>query len=115
MGAFSTVQPNTAAIIPYQFGGSRKADLRPYVGSINGRLTGVVGGRTVTSTFNGITDVIDGASPIPGVPVRDALQQLFPNQLIIEVTGGADVGSNASVVLNNYPANLPCPTGTAAQ
>jgi hypothetical protein len=109
------VTPNTAAIIPFQFGGSRKANLRPYVGSIGGQLTGIVGGRTVTSTFSSITDVIEGSSPIPGVPVRDALQQLFPGQLIVEVAGGADVGSNASVVLKNYPASLPCPSGTTAQ
>jgi RHS repeat-associated protein len=111
-GAFGIVRPNTAAIIPSQFGVSRKAQLRPYVGSISGTLTGLVGGRTVTSTFNRVTDVIDGVSPIPGVPVRDALQVLFPNQFIVEVTGGTDVGPNASVTLNNYPSNLACPAGT---
>lgn len=110
MGAFDIVQPNTAAIIPYQFDQSRKAALAPYVKRISGQLTSRDGKRS--SWFRGITDVIDGTSPIPGVPVRDALQRLSPGQLIIEVPGGQDVGKAAPVVLRNYPSGLRCPAGT---
>lgn len=111
-GAFkgTTVQPFTAAIIPSQFGVSR-AQLQPYIGQISGGLSN---GRTTTH-FNSISDVIGGESPIRGMNVRDAFQQLFPGQFIVEITGGQDVGPNAAVVLMNYPADLPCPTGTSAQ
>ncbi len=85
--------------------------MQPYIGQISGGLSN---GRTTTH-FNSISDVIGGESPIPGVPVRDALQQLNPGQFIVEIPGGQDVGSNAAVVLMNYPSDLPCPTGTSAQ
>jgi len=109
-GAFGIVRPNTAAIIPYQFGQSHKAGLMPYVPDISGQLTSSDGTRS--SWFRGITDVIDGKSPDVGIPVRDAMQRRWPGQLIIEVPGGQDVGSSAPVVLKNYPFGLHCPTGT---
>jgi len=109
-GAFATVRPNTAAIIPYQFDQSRKAALRPYVSNISGELLSQDGARS--SRFHGITDVIDGKSPDKNLFVRDAMQKRFPGQLIIEVPGGQDVGSGASIALRNYPFALRCPTGT---
>lgn len=110
MGAFDVVRPNTAAVIPYQFGGSRKADLKPYVRDISGQLVSSDG--KSTSWFHGLTDVIDGRSPDKDIPVRDALQRRSPGQFIVEIPGGVDVGQNASVVLRHYPFILPCPTGT---
>ena len=115
-GAFAgvTVQPRTAAIIPSQFG-LTKSQLRPYLGRITGALAGYVNSKLRVTSFVGISDVIGGESPIPGIPVRDALQQLYPGQFIVEIPGGVDVGANAVVVLKNYPAELSCPVGTSAK
>jgi RHS repeat-associated protein len=114
-GAFPGVKVRnlTAAIIPSQFGLS-KGDLQPSLGQIRGGLAGVVNGELLTTMFVGVSDVIGGESPIPGVPVREALQQMFPNQFIVEIPGGIDVGPNASVELR-IPVELSCPAGTMAK
>ncbi len=107
-GAFPGIKvaANSAAVIPQQFGVA-KSTLTP----LAGQISGVLGGQ---ETFCGVTDVIGGRSPIPGVPVRDALQRLYPGLFIIElVSASADLGI-VDVELS-IPANLSCPTGTRPQ
>ncbi|MBF0559299.1 MAG: hypothetical protein HQL08_11025 [Nitrospirae bacterium] len=105
-GAFPGVEvrEGSAAIIPEQFGVSKNV-LSGYVDDISGSL----GKNTL---FNGITDVIGGKSPIPGLNVRTALQQMFPNTFIVEIPGlSVDMGTK-NIILN-IPSNFKCPTGTA--
>jgi len=100
-----TVQLGTAAVIPQQFGVSSGTALAPYASSIYGTIG--------NASFSGVTDVMGGKSPIPGVNVRTAMQQLFPGQLILEIPGAADQGANAAVTIF-VPQSLGCPTGTSA-
>jgi len=99
-----TVELGTAAVIPSQFGVPTGAALGPYAPNISG----IIG----TASFSSVSDVIGGKSPIPGVNVRTALQQLFPGQLILEIYGAGDQGANAPVSIN-VPAGLGCPAGTS--
>jgi hypothetical protein len=100
-----TIQLGTAAVIPQQFGVSSGTALGPYASSIHGTIG--------NASFSGITDVMGGKSPIPGVNVRTAMQQLFPGQLILEIPGATDQGANAAVTIF-VPYGLKCPTGTSA-
>ncbi len=99
-------QPVTAggaAVIPDQWGG--KARLRPNLGDISGQFQGA-GGQAVT--FDGVSDVIGGKSPVPGMNVRDALQQRYPGDLIIELPGAPkDYGTMTGSV--RVPAGMICP------
>ena len=99
------VQPGSAAVIPQQFG-TPKSGLAPDLGRISGTTAG-------GQSFTGVTDVIGGKSPIPGMNVRDALELLNPNLLIIELPTGSDEGV-ADVELT-IPIGRPCPTGTIEQ
>ena len=99
-----TVEPGTAAVIPQQFGVPSGSALAPYAPNI----FGVMG----SAWFSSATDVIGGKSPIPGVNVRTALQEIYPGQLILEIPGAADQGANAPVLIN-VPASLGCPAGTS--
>ena len=99
------VQPGSAAVIPQQFG-TPKSGLAPDIGGISGTTAG-------GQSFNGVTDVIGGKSPIPGMNVRDALELLNPNLFIIELPTGSDEGI-ADVELT-IPIGRPCPTGTIEQ
>lgn len=98
------VEPGTAAVIPQQFGVPSGAALAPYAPNI----FGVIG----SAWFSSATDVIGGKSPIPGVNVRTALQEIYPGQLILEIPGAADQGANAPVLIS-VPASLGCPAGTS--
>jgi hypothetical protein len=98
------VAAGTAAVVTGQWGG--KGALRPNIGSINGSSMG-------QQLFNGITDVVGGTSPIPGVPVGQALEQLYPGTLIIELPSGQDMGIVPIEI--TVPADFPCPDGTLAQ
>jgi hypothetical protein len=100
-----TVQPGTAAVVPQQFGVPNGAALAPYAGDISGTIG--------QASFSAVTDVIGGQPPIPGTNVRTALQQMYPGQLILEIPGAADQGSNAPVTIS-VPQGLNCPTGTSA-
>jgi RHS repeat-associated protein len=100
-----TVRIGSAAIIPQQFGFSSGAALAPQASQISGTIG--------TAQFSGVTDVIGGKSPVPGVNVRQYLQGRFPGQLIIEVPGASDQGANAPVEIN-VPPGVSCPTGTVA-
>jgi hypothetical protein len=100
-----TIQANTAAVIPQQFGFSSGVGLAPYAANISGTIG--------QANFSSVTDVIGGKqSPIPGVNVRSALQQLNPGQLIIEIPGATDQGSNAPVTIV-VPPGVSCPAGTS--
>jgi hypothetical protein len=92
-------------VIPQQFGVSSGTALGPYASSIYGKIG--------NASFSGITDVMGGKSPIPGVNVRTAMQRLFPGQLILEIPGATDQGANAAVTIF-VPQGLGCPTGTSA-
>ncbi len=98
-----TVQLNTAAVTPTQFNVPNGGALSPFAPYINGTVG--------NARFTSITDVNGGKSPIPGVPVRLALQQLFPGQLILEIPGAKDQGANAPVSIS-VPRSLGCPAGT---
>lgn len=98
------VAAGTAAVVPSQWGG--KGNLRPYIGSISGSSMG-------QPLFNGITDVVGGTSPMPGVPAGQALMQIYPATVIIESPSGQDQGI-IPITLTN-PAGLPCPDGTLAE
>ncbi len=106
-GAFAAwgVHPSggTAAVIPSQFNYSSTSSMAPAIGQIGGSIG--------TNNFTSVSDVIGGQSPISGVPVRDALQQLNPGKLIVEIPGGSDVGSNALVNIV-VPRSQGCPAGT---
>ena len=100
-----TVQAGSAAVIPSQFGVASGGALAPSAGAIHGTAGGV--------PFTGVTDVIGGRSPTPGVNVRTVLQQRFPGQLILEIPGGRDLGVvHVTIVV---PASLGCPQGTGPQ
>ena len=96
-------QLGTAAVIPPQFGTRDGAALAPYAPYISGTIG--------QASFSAVTDVIGGKSPIPGMNVRAALQQLFPGQLILEIPGASDQGVNAAVTIS-VPQPLGCPAGT---
>ncbi|MGH8549080.1 MAG: RHS repeat-associated core domain-containing protein, partial [Methylococcales bacterium] len=100
-----TVAAGSAAVIPQQFGFARASGLKPFAGQISGTIGGGA------ASFSGVTDVIGGKSPIPGTPVRDALQQLNPGTLIIELPSGTKDLGTTSIELT-VPDALPCPTGT---
>ena len=106
-GAFAAwgVHPSggTAAVIPSQFNYSTTSSMAPAISQIGGSIG--------TNNFTSVSDVIGGQSPISGVPVRDALQQLNPGKLILEIPGGSDVGSNALVNIV-VPRSQGCPAGT---
>jgi len=96
------VSSGSAAVIPSQWATSKGA-LTPYIGNISA----TVGGKEL---FVGITDVIGGKSPIPGMNVRDALEYLNPGNLIIELPGGQDMGTLPIEV--KVPNGMSCPAGT---
>jgi RHS repeat-associated protein len=97
-----TEQPGTANIIPTQFGLSNGSAVAPYAPFISGTVGNL--------SFSGVTDVIGGKSPIPGVNVRDALQQLNPGLLIIELNSAPDQKVVPATIM--VPAPLKCPEGT---
>ena len=104
-GAFpnTSVASNTAAVIPGQFGFPTAAKMAPYISQITG----------VTSnglTINGVSDIIGGKSPTRGVPVRDALQQIYPGRLILELPSAASDPGIVGITLT-IPVTLNCPTG----
>ncbi len=96
-----TVAAGSAAVITSQWGG--KGRLRSFLQQIGGTAGG--------TSFSGITDVIGGESPIPGMNVRDALQALNPGLLILELPSlPSDLGV-VNVELT-VPASISCPAGT---
>jgi hypothetical protein len=99
-----TVQLATAAVIPQQFGVKTGAALAQYAPYIYGAI-----GKNL---FAGVTDVIGGVSPIPGVNVRTALQALNPGQLILEIPGEKDQGAKARVTIFVPEGLGGCPVGT---
>ena len=117
IGAFGVpVAKNTAAIIPDQWGGMTAQQLAPYIGQISGYLglPAPPGQATVQQLlFSSVTDVIGGQTPKqcpPTMGVRECLEQLNPNTLIIEIPGSRDQGvKNITLKL---PVAVPCPTGT---
>jgi len=81
-----------------------KSELSPYLNQISGRIEGGGG-------FQGISDVIGGKSPIPGMNVRDALQVMYPNTTLIELPSAAvDLGTRGITL--SVPYQVPCPAGT---
>ena len=95
------VGAGTAAVVPSQWGG--KGNLRPNIGAVSGTYNG-------QPLFNGISDIVGGASPIPGMSAGDALMSLNPGDLIIELPSGKDLGV-VPIVLT-IPATMKCPPGT---
>ena len=98
------VAPGSGVIIPSQFGMTKGA-LAPYIGGISGTFP------SGFPLFNGVTDVIGGESPIPGVGVRQALQDIYPDQFIVELPTGDDLGTIPVII--SVPAGVSCPTGTS--
>lgn len=62
--------------------------------------------------FSGVSDVIGGESPISGMNVRDALRQLNPVTLIIELpSADRDLGTIPIELI--VPDGVSCPEGTS--
>jgi RHS repeat-associated protein len=102
----TVVAPDSAAVIPTQFGIS-KGQLTPHISRISGSLITPTG----QTSFAGVSDVIGGRSPIPGMNVRDALRQTYPDRLIVELPSAPrDFG--VGVVFLRVPYEVPCPEGT---
>ena len=97
------INENSAAIIPSQFGG--KGNVRPFLEQVSGTVDGDV-------IFDNIADVIGGKPPkgFEGENVREALQVIFPETLILELPGGKDLGIVDIVI--TQPCALACPVGT---
>ena len=95
------INKDSVAIDPAQFGD--KGTVRPHLGDISGSANG-------QQIFDNVGEVIGGKSPIPGMNVRDALKQLNPNTLILELPGGTDMGT-VPVDLT-VPCSMACPAGT---
>jgi hypothetical protein len=116
------VAPNSAAATPPQWGfttgagfsnlpvsGTTGAPIRaPLANFIFGDVNPTAGGQQ--QTFNNVTDVNGGASPIAGMNVRDALMHLYPGDLIIELVNGTDQG--VTTIILTLPKATPCPAGT---
>jgi len=108
-GGFSTpnspvpVAAGSAAVIPAQFGGM--SGLRPIIGSISATSNGV-------PLFSGVSDVIGGQSPIRGMGVRDALIQLNPGSLIVELPSASSDMGMIPIQLT-LPDGSSCPQGTS--
>ena len=98
------INSTSAAVIPSQWPGGK-----PELRSHSSEICGSTGD---TSLFDNVVEVVGGKSPIPGTPVRDALMQLFPGKLIIELPGASkDQGVvNIDVVI---PVDMSCPAGTS--
>jgi RHS repeat-associated protein len=103
------VQVGSAAADPTQWGGH--STLARNASQISGVITDSSGKQT--GSFSGISDVIGGKSPIEGMGVRDALKQLNPGNLIVELVTGKDQG--VQTITLTVPCNQPCPEGTAEQ
>jgi len=116
------VAPNSAAATPRQFGFATGAGFTnlPVSGRtgapLEGALPGLIfpdvnsGANGPQQSFNGITDVNGGRSPIAGMNVRNALARLNPRTLILELVNGQDQG--VTTVILTLPTGQPCPTGT---
>jgi len=104
-GAFGKkvkINLTSAAIDPYQWGG--KTGLLPHLARITGRSDSKL-------LFTNIADVIGGTSPIKEQNVRDALRELYPNTLLIELPGGEKDYGIVDIELT-IPKELDCPEGT---
>ena len=101
------VGARSAGVDPQQWGG--KGNLRPNIGNISGTFTDDHG--VVLGSFNGITEVIGGKSPTPGMNVRDALKKRYPGRLLIELPSSKKDLGIVNVTIN-VPAGVPCPEGT---
>ena len=108
-GGFSTpnnsvdVVSGSAAVIPSQFSGGMSW-LRSNREAISGSSNGV-------TLFSGVTEVIGGTSPIPGMNVRDALMQIYPGDLILELPSSPKDMGVVPITLN-LPDGSTCPQGT---
>lgn len=81
--------------------------MRPFLD----KITGVVGDQRIP--FSGVTDVIGGRTPIPGMNVRDALKAIYGKDepvLLIELVTGRDLGVTTVELM--IPASFFCPEGT---
>ncbi len=105
-GAFGTsVQSNTGDIAPEQFGYPSGPAMQS--GGIDpSQITGTAGPYNFT-----VGDVIGGKSPIPGMNVRAALQELNPGLFLLELPGLSHDPGTLPVVLM-LPDGVPCPAGT---
>jgi RHS repeat-associated protein len=99
------VTAGTAAVVTSQWGG--KGYLRQYIGQISATTSN---GQTL---FTGISDIIGGTSPIPGMTAGNALMSLYPGDLIIELPSGKDLG--VVPIELTIPASMNCPSGTTPE
>src|SRR6185437_5930137 len=97
------VAAGSAAVIPSQFAGGK-----PWLLSNGGAISGSSNG---VALFSGVTEVIGGTSPIPGMNVRDALMQMNPGDLILELPSATKDMGVVPITLN-LPDGSTCPQGT---
>jgi len=76
---------------------------RPFIGQVSATSNG-------QPLFNGISDIIGGQSPIPGMSAGNALMTLYPGDLLIELPSGSDLG--VVPIELTIPATMNCPSGT---
>ncbi|WP_297320660.1 RHS repeat-associated core domain-containing protein [Novosphingobium sp.] len=112
-GAFgSLITPNSVAVIPRQW--SRTAQWNSSYRSFGPNTFGIASSADGSKSlaFSGITDVVDNRAIAPNsLAAQDVIMSRAPGQLILEVTGGIDLGTNAKVFLFTDNPNG-CPAGT---
>ena len=107
-GFGSTVQANSAAVIPAQWGGAK--NLR---GSLL-LIGGTAGTGNAAQTFHGISDTV-GSTDVPDV--QTYLQNKYPNAVILELVNGQDSTAfnpqDVIVDINlHVPPEISCPSFT---
>jgi RHS repeat-associated protein len=113
-GAFgSLITPNSVAVIPRQWSGTAQWNSSyRYFGPGTFGFASSADGRKSLS-FSGITDVVDNRAIAPNaLAAQDKIMSRAPGELVLEVTGGADLGKAAKVFLfTDNPHG--CPAGTS--
>jgi RHS repeat-associated protein len=113
-GAFGAlITPNSIAIIPRQWSGTPQwnSAYKSFGPSTFGWAVSADGKKSLA--FSGITDVINNLDIASNaLAAQDIIMSRAPGDLVLEVTGGMDLGSSAKVLLfTDNPSG--CPAGTS--
>jgi RHS repeat-associated protein len=111
-GAFGTrITPNSVAVVPRQWTGQPRWDTSFL--SFGPNTFGFASNGRQGLAFDGITDVVNHRELASNsLAAQDIIMARAPGQLILEVTGGQDLGVGAKVFLfTDNPRG--CPQGTA--
>ena len=111
-GAFGAlITPNSVAVIPRQWTGtdSWTPAYKNFGSTTFGTVTSANG--TQALQFSGITDVVNNLAWKTSLQAQDAIMARAPGELVLEITGGADLGPDAKVSLSTKNPKG-CPSGT---